>query len=969
MTALSTFLCSGSFAPKPIYVSLLAFASRYHTLSGKELSKLIKRQIKDEIAQIKNETPSFNPVLRIIQVGNRPDSSTYVRMKEKAAIECGIKETTEKLPESITQSELLRKVRAINKDTSINGLLIQLPLPKHLDEEAISNAISPEKDVDGLTTFNAGELAKKQGRPFFVPCTPAGIMKLLKHYNIELSGKLAVVIGRSDIVGSPVSALLKKENATVVCCHSKTKNIEQLLGMADIVVAACGKPDYVKGEWLKPGCVVIDVGINYVRDETKKSGRRLVGDVNFETAKVKASHITPVPGGVGPMTVTMLMDNTLQAAKRQLLQQMRAPKIEPLPLTPVVDKNGRIPPDFEISKSQTPKEVQMVARELGILEDELEPYGKYKAKVSLSVLDRLKSRSNGKYILVSAITPTPLGEGKSTTVLGIVQALSGQLGIPSIATLRQPSMGPTFGVKGGAAGGGYSQAIPMDDFNLHMTGDIHAIGTANNLLAAAVDTRIFHERTQRDTQKFYNRLVPTISGRRTFTPSMLRRLQKLGIRKTDPNDLTSDEIDRFSRLNIDPNTITLRRVVDMNDRMLRQITIGQSPTEKGITRTTGFDITAASELMGILALSNSFEDMERRIRAITVGFDNKANPVTADDIGCAGALTALLKDAIKPNLMQTLEGTPVLVHAGPFANLSVGTSSVIADLIGLKLVGSEKSTANSNGYVVTEAGFDFTMGGERFFDIKCRSSGLKPDAVVLVATIRALKLHGGGPAVKPGQSLPSEYTTENTELVQKGVCNLVKQIENAKQFGVPVLVAINHFPSDSSAELEVVKEASLKAGASAAVVATNFADGGKGAIDLAQAIVETVNEESSSVTPLYDVNDTFEEKVLAVVQKLYNGRGIDISPEAEEKLDLFNRIGYGKLPVCIAKTQYSLSHDPQLKGVPSDFIFPIKDVRLCSGGGYLQVMAGDIQTLPGLPTYAGFMNVELGKDGEIQGLF
>lgn len=935
----------------------------YHTLSGTKIAKTTREHAHHEITSIRKKYPELNPTLKIIQVGDRPDSSTYIRMKLKASKESGINCKVDKLPKEISQLELLNEIRKVNEDESMHGLLIQVPLPSHLDETLIANSVSPEKDVDGFHRYNAGELAKRRGHPYFLPCTPAGCMKLLQETHTELAGKFAVVIGRSDIVGNPMASLLRNHNATVTMCHSHTVNTPEIVSKADIVIAACGIPEYVKGEWLKPGAIVIDVGINYVEDNTKKTGQRLVGDVEFSSAKEHSSWITPVPGGVGPMTVAILIQNVLTAAKRQLAQRDRIPQIEPLSLR----LKDPVPSDIEISRAQSPKPITQVAEELGIRDGELEPFGHYKAKISLSVIDRLKDRTNGKYVLVAGITPTPLGEGKSTTTLGLVQALTAHCGKPSIANVRQPSMGPTFGVKGGAAGGGYSQVIPMDEFNMHLTGDIHAIGAANNLLAAAIDTRMFHESTQKKDSSFYNRLVPKKNGRRTFTPSMLKRLEKLGIPETNPDHLTPEEINKFSRLNINPDTVTIKRVVDVNDRMLRRITTGQAPTEKGHTRTTGFDITVASELMAILALSEDLKDMRGRIGRMVVGSNMNNQPVTVEDIGCAGALTALLKDTLKPNLMQSLEGTPVMVHAGPFANISIGASSVIADKLALKLVGSTLK-ADSAGYVVTEAGFDFTMGGERFCNIKSRASGLTPDAIVLVATIRALKLHGGGSDVKPGQPLPQEYVHEDVDLVAKGCSNLCKQISNASQFGVPVVVAINKFQSDTVFELETVKKAALDAGAIDAVTTDHWEKGGEGAVDLAQAVIKAADQ-PKNFQYLYNLHDSVEAKMASVVRNLYGGAKLSISPEAQTKIDLYKSQGFGDLPVCIAKTQYSLSHDPALKGVPQGFTFPINDVRVSVGAGYMYALAAEIQTIPGLSTYAGYMNVEVDDEGNIQGLF
>lgn len=938
----------------------------FTTLSGLDLSKRIRKEAFAKIQTIQQTHPAFAPTLKIIQVGGRPDSSTYVNMKLKASKESGVNCVIEKLDENVSEYELLSKIDQINEDDSIHGLLIQLPLPKHLNEPLITNRVSVEKDVDGFGRYNIGELSKRGGEPKFIPCTPHGCIKLLEESGIDLSGKNAVILGRSDIVGIPVSTLLQKKNATVTICHSRTENLPEIVSRADVVIAAIGKPNYVKGEWLKEGAVLIDVGINYVPDATKKSGLKLVGDADFESCKHKTSFITPVPGGVGPMTVAMLVENVVLAAQRKLAEDKKPAKFTPLPL----NLQTPVPSDIEISRAQTPKLIKDLASELRLKESELELFGHYKAKINLSAYDRLKHRDNGHYVLVAGITPTPLGEGKSTTTMGLVQALSAHLNIPAIANVRQPSMGPTFGVKGGAAGGGYAQVIPMDEFNMHLTGDIHAIGAANNLLAAAIDTRMFHEATQKKDETFYKRLVPAKKGKRTFTNSMLRRLEKLGITKTNPDDLSAEEVSKFAKLNIQPDSITIKRVVDVNDRFLRQVTIGQAPTEKGHIRQTGFDITVASELMAILALSKDLADLEQRIRSIVIGSNAANEPITVDDLGAAGAIAALLKDAVKPTLMQTLEGSPVLIHAGPFANISIGASSVIADKLALKLVGTESEQQQQKGFVVTEAGFDFTMGGERFLDIKCRSSGLIPDTVVLVATVRALKLHGGAPNVKPGQSLPEEYTRENLDLVAKGVANLAKQIQNVKQFGVNVVVALNQFKDDTPAEIELVKKLAKEAGALDAVESNHWGQGGLGAVNLAKAVVESVkHSKPEQFKFIYDVNDTVEEKLTSIVTKLYNGKAIDVSPLAQQKIDNYKAQGFGNLPICVAKTQYSLSHDATLKGVPSDFVFPIRDIRASIGAGYLYALADEIQTIPGLPTHAGYMNVEIDQNGDIEGLF
>ncbi|SCU79150.1 LAFA_0B01090g1_1 [Lachancea sp. 'fantastica'] len=940
-------------------------------IDGKAIAKTIRDEISDQIKTLQTQNASLKPTLAIFQVGNRQDSATYVRMKRKAASEAGIDVQFVHLDETVSESELLTAIVEKNNNNQVHGILVQLPLPSHIDEDKITSAVAGYKDVDGFGPHNIGELNKKNGKPFFHPCTPQGIIELLERSAVPIAGSKAVVLGRSDIVGSPVAELLKSKDATVTVLHSRSKDISSYMATADIVVVAIGKPECVKGEWFKGNntCVVIDVGTNYVDDSTKKSGYRCVGDVEFEPTRQNVKLITPVPGGVGPMTVAMLMSNVFIAAKRSLNSDAK-PAFTPLPL----NLQKPVPSDFEISRAQRPKEITQIASEAGILPIELEPYGSTKAKVKLDILDRLATRENGKYVLVAGITPTPLGEGKSTTTVGLAQALGAHLKKTVFANVRQPSMGPTFGIKGGAAGGGYSQVIPMDEFNLHVTGDIHAISMANNLLAAAIDTRIFHEQTQKDAA-LYKRLVPSKRGTRTFTPTMLRRLRKLGIDKKDPDSLTSEEITQFARLDIDPESITWRRVVDCNDRFLRGITIGEAPTERGITRKTAFDISVASECMAILALANSLADMRERLGNIVIGTSRAGVPITCEDIGCAGAMTALLKDAVKPNIMQTLEGTPVFVHAGPFANISIGANSAIADKIALKLAGveqgaSDKVRKETQGYVVTEAGFDFTMGGERFLNIKCRSSGLVPDAVVIVATIRALKVHGGGPEVKAGAPLPTEYLNENIDLLRKGCANLAKHISNVNTYNLPVVVAINKMSSDTDREHEVVKEESLKAGAFDAIVSNHWEEGGKGATDLAEGVIRACEEPSQDFQFLYDTEGlSIEDKIGAIAKKMYGAGSVEFSPEAQRKIDLYTKQGFNKLPICIAKTQYSLSHDANLKGVPTGFTFPIRDIRASVGAGYLYALAAEIQTIPGLPTHCGFMNIEVNDEGEIEGMF
>lgn len=899
-------------------------------IDGNAIAKAIRERIRLDIKKTQETNPRYKPSLTIVQVGDRSDSSTYVRMKLKAAEEADIICNLAHFPDSITEPELLQQITRLNNDPSIHGVLVQLPVPKHISEHAVTSAVVEEKDIDGFGARNIGELAKRGGKPLFTPCTPKGVMVLLKESGVDVKGKHAVVLGRSDIVGSPVGFLLRNADATVTTCHSRTQNLQDYVKSADILVAAIGQPNFVKGDWLKPGVVVIDVGTNHVVDESKKTGQRLVGDVDFESAAEVASLITPVPGGVGPMTVAMLLQNVVDAATMYFAKQ-KARHVKPLPLK----LQHPVPSDIAISRAQHPKPITLIASEVGIVTHELEPYGAYKAKVNLSLLQRLGHRRNGRYVLVAGITPTPLGEGKSTTTVGLTQAIAGHLDRIAFANVRQPSQGPTFGIKGGAAGGGFSQVIPMEEFNLHLTGDIHAISAANNLLAAAIETRMFHEATQKDGPLF-KRLVPAKKGKREFQPIMFRRLKKLGITKTNPDDLTAEEIRKFARLDIDPETITWRRVLDVNDRHLRGITVGTAPTEKGLSRETGFDISVASECMAILALSDDLQDMRERLGRMVVATSKSGDAVTCDDIGAGGALAALMKDAIKPNLMQTLEGTPVFVHAGPFANISIGASSVLADKLALKLAGTEPDENHNEktGFVVTEAGFDFTMGGERFFNIKCRSSGLVPDVVVIVATVRALKVHGGGPEITPGGALHEVYRTENIEILRKGCVNLRKHISNARVYGIPVVVAINKFETDTDAEIAVIREEALAAGADDAIPANHWAEGGRGAIDLAKGVI-LASEKEKEFKLLYDLDGNVQDRIEKIGRIMYGADKVEFSEQAQNKVDIYQSQGFGNLPICIAKTQYSLSHDPGLKGAPTGFTVPIRDVRLAVGAGYL----------------------------------
>lgn len=577
-----------------------------------------------------------------------------------------------------------------------------------------------------------------------------------------------------------------------------------------------------------------------------------------------------------------------------------------------------VPSDLKIAQAATLQPISDIASQLGLQPNELELYGNYKAKVRLSVRERLSDRPLGKYVDVTAITPTPLGEGKTTTTIGLTQAL-GKLGHRSIACIRQPSMGPTFGIKGGAAGGGYSQVIPMEDFNLHLTGDIHAISAAHNLIAAAIDARLYHEQTRTDA-----------------------KLAKIGL----------------ERLDIDPYSITWRRVVDINDRALRNVIIGLGPEADGIERQTGFDIAVASELMAILALTDSLQDLRQRIGRVVIGYSKAGNPVTTEDLGIAGAATVLMRDTVMPTIMQTLEGQAAFVHAGPFANIAHGNSSVVADQIALRL----------GDYVITESGFGADIGMEKFFNIKCRVSGLKPDCVVLVATVRALKMHGGGPKVIPGKALPSAYTDENLDLVRAGAENLVAHIETARRFGVPVVVAINRFTSDTDAELALIKELAIEAGAMAAVPTDHWANGGEGARELAEAVVAAC-EAPSDFKFLYDLELPIKEKIEIIAREIYGADGVTYDAAAEKQIKTYEASGYGDLPICMAKTHLSISHDPSLKGRPRGFTIPVREVRASIGAGFIYPLLGEMRTMPGLGSKPAYLNIDIDENGNIVGLF
>jgi formate--tetrahydrofolate ligase len=560
--------------------------------------------------------------------------------------------------------------------------------------------------------------------------------------------------------------------------------------------------------------------------------------------------------------------------------------------------------DLEIAQKAKMKPILEIADLMGLKEDELDLYGPYKAKIHLSVLDRLKDRPRGRYVDVTAITPTPLGEGKTVTTIGLSMALN-KIGKNSLCAIRQPSMGPTFGIKGGAAGGGYSQVVPMEDFNLHFTGDIHAVGAAHNLLAALIDNSIHHG---------------------------------------DVHD-------------IDPYSITWPRVVDISDRELRNTVIGLGGKSHGPPREAHWDITVASEVMAILGLTSSLQDLRERLSRIVIGFSRDKKPITAEMLKAAGAMAVLLRDAIKPNLVQTIEHTPCLVHAGPFANIAHGNSSVLADKMGLQLV----------DYVVTESGFGADIGAEKCFNIKCRHMAIKPCAAVLVCTVRALKMHSGKFRVVAGKPLDENLLKPNPQTVLEGIGNLVKQIENVRIHGVPVVVAVNRFDTDHPEEIEVIAKAAKDAGAETTVESRLWAQGGAGGEELARAVVEAVDK-PCDFRFLYPLDWTIEKKIETIATKIYGAKDVEYSVKAKRQIKRYTEYGWSNLPVCVAKTHLSLSHNPKLKGRPTDFTVEVREIRAAVGAGFLYPLLGEMTTMPGLPSRPAGERIDIDEDGKVVGL-
>uniref|UniRef100_A0A4W4FMD0 C-1-tetrahydrofolate synthase, cytoplasmic n=2 Tax=Electrophorus electricus TaxID=8005 RepID=A0A4W4FMD0_ELEEL len=853
----------------------------------------VREQLKKEVAEMKSQLPGFRPGLVVLQVGDREDSNLYISMKLKAAAQIGLNAKHIRLPKTATEDEVCKMwTGSVNENPEAHGLIVQLPLDSvhPIDTEKVTNAVTPEKDVDGLSSVNAGRLARGDLQDCFIPCTPNGLALLILRAGVSVAGRNAVVIGRSKIVGAPMHDLLLWNHATVTCCHSKTPDLAAHVGGADILVVGAGKAEMVKGDWIKEGAVVIDCGINYIPDSSRPGGKRVVGDVHYPSAKERAKYITPVPGGVGPMTVAMLMENTVKSAQR-FLQNYR-PGNWSISYKRVKSQKPQ-PSDAQISHSCPGKPIGQLAKEVGLFPKEVEPYGASRAKVRLDVLNRLNKQPDGKYVVVTGITPTPLGEGHSTVVLGLAQALGAHLNVSAFACVGQPSPPSSFGSRGGAVGGGYSQIIPIEEVCCSKPLGLSITGTYTFVHLFIKFQRICFQ-----------------SYVKKVTEGFVTSLQKLDIVKSDPSTLTQEEIRRFVQLDINLKTKMVLNVCGLQDRAFLE-----------------------NEIMAVLSLSTSPRDLQHRLAKMVVAASQSGELVTTEDLGVSAVLALLLNNALKPCLMQTLEGTPAFVH------IAHDSPSVMADKIALKLVGSQ-------GFVVSDTAHGADVGMERFFNITCRSSGLQPDVVVLVVTVRALKMHGGGPRVT-GFPLPLQYLQENLELLLKGCSHLKKQVDNAMSNGLPVVVAVNVFSSDTEAELELVCNQARQTGVFDAVKCTNWSHGGAGALALAQS-VQKAAEMRRPFHFLYDLQMPVIDKIKKVAQSMYGAKDVEFSPKAKEKLELYIKQGFGSFPVCIAKTHLSLSNDPELKGVPVDFTLPITDVNANVGANFLCLLA-DMVKLPTSP--------------------
>lgn len=895
-------------------------------LDGRQLSLNIRTRVREEAVALYAQVER-KPGLAIIQVGEDAPSKVYVGHKVKAAQDCHLHVEHLKLPRTSNEANILATIHAINKNDQIHGVILQLPVDsvEKVDVDRCIEAIDPNKDVDGLHFKNAGQLARgmiESGT--LLPCTPRGCMELLHtHAPNGIQGLKAVVLGRSKIVGSPIAEMLKWADVTVTTVHSRTPP-EQAIAFcrdADIVVAACRQPEFVKGHMLKPGAMVIDVGINSMPDATKKSGARIVGDVDFDSCKEVAGFITPVPGHVGPMTIAMLLQNTLDAAKRFMVADFTRWETRPLSIPnvrPDVD-------DFALNQTVTPKHITEIAKEMRLFSHEVLQRGPFKAKLDPEqILRRVGNAHRGKYVVVSSVTPSKEGEGKTTTVLGLSAAFNAHLGVNCLPTLREPTLGPLFSIKGGGTGGGFSQVIPSQDMNLHFNGDIHAVCAAHNLLAAATDNCIAREDST-DAAQLFSRLT---NGGTYFTQAQLERLAALGITETNPSDFTLEQMERM-KLGLVRDEMTIRRVLDTNDRYIEE----------------HFDCAASSEIMNILTLAQDYEDLSERLKRVIVGRDIHGGFVTARDVGVDGAMAILMKNAVQPNLTQTMEGTPVMVHSGPFASLGPGVSSVMADTLALRLVGND-------GFVVTEAGFGSDLGLEKFMHIKSTRLDdiLRPDVCVLVLTTKSLLITG---------RKVCEGATKK-EMLRMGMeFNLKRHIDNVKQFNIPLVVAVNTFDDDSGEELETLRQNSLEYGADDAVICRNFQEGGRGTVALAES-VQRLSREKYELARLYDLEDSVEDKLYALATKVHGRKDILFSDEAKRSLEVLSR--FKKLPVCVTTSPYnyhSQSHPDAL---------PVTTLRVQAGAGLLIAGCGAThRSMASLPSRPRFLDMGV-TDGTIYGL-
>ncbi|XP_060772283.1 C-1-tetrahydrofolate synthase, cytoplasmic isoform X2 [Neoarius graeffei] len=850
--------------------------------SSLQNSPHVTERLKKDVAEMNSQLPGFRPGLVVLQVGDRDDSNLYISMKLKAAARIGINANHIRLPKTATEDEVLQSVKMFNEDPDVHGLIVQLPLDSinPINTEKVTNAVDPDKDVDGLCSVNAGKLARGDLKNCFLPCTPNGCMELLKHTGVSVSGKKAVVIGRSKIVGAPMHDLLMWNHATVTCCHSKTADLPAEVKKADILVVGTGKAEMLKGDWIKEGAVVIDVGINYITDNSRPSGMRVVGDVHYPSAKEQAGYITPVPGGVGPMTVAMLMENTVKSAKKYL-ETFRPGKWN-MTSTNLKPQNPQAS-DVHNSQCSARKPIHQLAKEVGLFSKETEPFGRSRMSVSLDVLKRLGKQPDGKYVAVTGITSIPLTEGRRTVTLGLAQALCGHLKVNAFACVTQPSLRHCFGVRGAAVGGGCSQ-ISMEEAGFQSLGDSEAVSASSGLITDTI-TAYCHYQAKLSDQALFDLLVPVQDDHRAFSSSQLKRLQRLGVEKSNPSSLTQDEIRRLVRLDINPDVRMDRASLD-------------------------------SEIMAVVSLSRSVEDLQDRVARMVVASSTSGELITTEDLGVSGVVSQLLKESLKPCLMQTLEGTPVFLHSSPLANVPWGSPSIMADKMALKLVGPQ-------GFVVSE-----TPHCENFFSITCRSSGLCPHVLVFVTSVHALKMCGGGSQISGGFPVPEQSSKQNLELLEKGCFHLKRQLEMSRVYGIPVVVAVNTFSGDAEAEVEMVCNQARRFGAVEAVQCSSWSEGGAGALELARSVQRAAEIQSTLHFP-YELQMPVIDKVRKAVQQMFGAEDVELSAKATAKLRLYNKERFEHYPVCISASPTCLSNDADLK------VVPISDIQAYTGAGFL----------------------------------